>query len=69
MIAFLFLLTVKPGVCYEGSRTLEEVTRKIDEINKRNEENHFRWRAGITSLSFLTDEELKKLGNYVTRDT
>ena len=47
----------------------EEVQKRIDIINQLIEEKGYRWRAGITSLSYLSIEELKALcGEYYNQN-
>ncbi len=38
-----------------------EVEKIIEEINRRIKEKGYRWKAGVTSLSYLSDEESKRL--------
>ena len=67
-----YLSLVLGAIIFTGSWTLafaqtdsdprqEEVQNRIDDINKLIEEKGYRWRAGITSKSYLSLEEMKAL--------
>lgn len=64
LIILISLFITKP--IYSQSDTIPnwrklEVQKMIDAINRKNKEKGYNWKAGITSLSFLSDEQLKNL--------
>jgi len=46
-----------------------EVQKRIDEINEILSQKNLRWRAGITSISYLTEEEFRQLCGEIFDET